>query len=71
VVGIVQKLSVPPLLLVVMLMTNDGSVVDRRVNSLPTNTLGWITTLVALRGCGLSHGPGDRQLGVGGWDMGQ
>jgi Mn2+/Fe2+ NRAMP family transporter len=42
--GIVQGFSVPPLLLLMMLMTNDRAVLGERVNSRFTNTLGWITT---------------------------
>jgi NRAMP (natural resistance-associated macrophage protein)-like metal ion transporter len=42
--GIVQGFSVPPLLLVMMLMTNDRQVVGERVNGRITNVLGWITT---------------------------
>jgi NRAMP (natural resistance-associated macrophage protein)-like metal ion transporter len=45
--GIVQGFSVPPLLLLMMLMTNDRRVVGARVNGRRTNTLGWITTAVA------------------------
>jgi Mn2+/Fe2+ NRAMP family transporter len=43
--GIVQGFSVPPLLLIMMLLTNDTSVIGGRVNSRVTNTLGWITTV--------------------------
>jgi Mn2+/Fe2+ NRAMP family transporter len=43
--GIVQGFSVPPLLLIMMLLTNDRSVMGGRVNSRLTNTLGWITTM--------------------------
>jgi Mn2+/Fe2+ NRAMP family transporter len=43
--GIVQGFSVPPLLLIMMLLTNDTSVIGGRVNSRVTNTLGWITTM--------------------------
>ncbi len=43
--GVVQGFSVPPLLLLMMLLTNDNSVMGRRVNSRLTNTLGWITTI--------------------------
>jgi Mn2+/Fe2+ NRAMP family transporter len=42
--GIVQGFSVPPLLLLMMLLTNDPVVVGQRVNSPFTNTLGWVTT---------------------------
>jgi NRAMP (natural resistance-associated macrophage protein)-like metal ion transporter len=44
--GIVQGFSVPPLLFLMMLMTNDRRVVEDQVNSPLTNTLGWITTAV-------------------------
>jgi NRAMP (natural resistance-associated macrophage protein)-like metal ion transporter len=43
--GVVQGFSVPPLLLLMMLLTNDKSVMGGRVNSRVTNTLGWITTI--------------------------
>ena len=43
--GIVQGFSVPPLLLIMMLLTNDTRVIGGRVNSRLTNTLGWITTI--------------------------
>jgi NRAMP (natural resistance-associated macrophage protein)-like metal ion transporter len=42
--GIVQGFSVPPLLLLMMLMSNDRNVMGDRVNSRFTNILGWITT---------------------------
>src|SRR5947209_11903915 len=45
--GIVQGFSVPPLLLLMMLMTNDRKVMGDKVNSRLTNALGWITTLAA------------------------
>jgi NRAMP (natural resistance-associated macrophage protein)-like metal ion transporter len=45
--GIVQGFSVPPLLFLMMLMTNDRRVVGTRVNGRLTNTLGWITTAIA------------------------
>jgi Mn2+/Fe2+ NRAMP family transporter len=44
--GIVQGFSVPPLLFLMMLMTNDRRVVEDQVNSPLTNALGWITTAV-------------------------
>jgi NRAMP (natural resistance-associated macrophage protein)-like metal ion transporter len=44
--GIVQGFSVPPLLLLMMLMTNDRAVVGERVNGRLTNVLGGLTTLV-------------------------
>jgi NRAMP (natural resistance-associated macrophage protein)-like metal ion transporter len=42
--GIVQGFSTPPLLLLIMLMTNDRRIMGERVNGLGTNILGWITT---------------------------
>lgn len=42
--GIVQGFSVPPLLLVMMLMTNDRSLMGDRPNGWFTNLLGWTTT---------------------------
>jgi Mn2+/Fe2+ NRAMP family transporter len=51
--GVVQGFSVPPLLLLMMLMTNDPEVMGDRVNSRFTNILGWITTAAtfAATGC--------------------
>lgn len=42
--GIVQGFSVPPLLLMMMLMTNDRAMMGDRRNSLPLNVIGWTTT---------------------------
>lgn len=44
--GIVQGFSVPPLLLLMMLLTNSRKVVGARTNGRWTNFLGWATTLV-------------------------
>lgn len=44
--GVVQGFSVPPLLLLMMLMTNDRRMMGERVNGRVTNVLGWITTAV-------------------------
>jgi Mn2+/Fe2+ NRAMP family transporter len=44
--GVVQGFSVPPLLLLMMLLTNSRKVVGARTNGRVTNTLGWITTVV-------------------------
>lgn len=44
--GIVQGFSTPPLLLLIMLMTNSRRIMGDRVNSLGTNILGWTTTAV-------------------------
>ena len=43
--GIVQRFSTPPLLLLVMLMTNRRDIMGHKVNSRGLNVLGWITTL--------------------------
>jgi len=42
--GIVQGFSVPPLLLLMMILTNRRGVVGARTNGRWTNLLGWITT---------------------------
>jgi Mn2+/Fe2+ NRAMP family transporter len=42
--GIVQGFSVPPLLLMMMLMTNDRRLMGDRVNNRLTNVAGWMTT---------------------------
>jgi Mn2+/Fe2+ NRAMP family transporter len=42
--GIVQGFSTPPLLLLMMLMTNNRSVMGEHVNSPALNVLGWATT---------------------------
>ena len=42
-VGIVQGFSTPPLLLLILLMTNNPKIMGERVNSRTTNVLGWIT----------------------------
>lgn len=42
--GIVQGFSVPPLLLLMMLLTNSRKVVGARTNGRTTNLLGWLTT---------------------------
>ena len=41
--GIVQGFSTPPLLLLIMLMTNNRTIMGDRVNGLGLNILGWIT----------------------------
>ncbi len=43
--GIVQGFSTPPLLLLIMLMTNNRKIMGDRVNTRGMNILGWITTL--------------------------
>lgn len=42
--GIVQGFSVPPLLLMMMLMTNDPAMMGERRNGAIVNVLGWVTT---------------------------
>ncbi|HEY8410087.1 MAG TPA: Nramp family divalent metal transporter [Pyrinomonadaceae bacterium] len=42
--GIVQGFSTPPLLLLIMLITNNRRIMGKRVNSFWMNVLGWITT---------------------------
>ncbi|WP_279361071.1 NRAMP family divalent metal transporter [Xanthomonas sacchari] len=44
--GIVQGMTVPPLLLLMMRMSNDRTLMRGRVNSRLTNALGWITVAV-------------------------
>ena len=43
--GIVQGFSTPPLLLLIMLITNSRKIMGERVNTLGLNILGWITTV--------------------------
>ncbi|WP_109486513.1 NRAMP family divalent metal transporter [Occallatibacter savannae] len=42
--GIVQGFSTPPLMMLIMVMTNNGSIMGNRVNGRWANILGWITT---------------------------
>jgi Mn2+/Fe2+ NRAMP family transporter len=44
VAGIVQGFSTPPLMLLIMLMTNNRDIMGDRVNGLAMNILGWVTT---------------------------
>lgn len=44
--GIVQGLSTPPLLLLIIRMTNDRRIMGDKVNTMWINLLGWITTAV-------------------------
>ncbi len=44
VAGIVQGFSTPPLMLLIMLMTNKRSIMGDKVNGRAMNILGWITT---------------------------
>jgi NRAMP (natural resistance-associated macrophage protein)-like metal ion transporter len=43
--GIVQGFSTPPLMLLIMLMTNNKAVMGNRVNSRKLNIIGWVTTV--------------------------
>src|SRR5215216_5597850 len=43
--GVVQGFSTPPLLLLIMLITNNRRIMGERVNSRGLNILGWITTI--------------------------
>jgi Mn2+/Fe2+ NRAMP family transporter len=43
--GIVQGFSTAPLLLLIMLLTNDPAVMGSRVNGRTINVLGWTTTI--------------------------
>jgi NRAMP (natural resistance-associated macrophage protein)-like metal ion transporter len=43
--GIVQGFSTPPLMLLIMFMTNNRALMGKRVNSRSINVLGWITTV--------------------------
>src|SRR5688572_20179438 len=42
--GVVQGFSTPPLLLLIMLMTNSRKIMGKQTNGLGMNILGWITT---------------------------
>ena len=44
--GIVQGFSTPPLMLLIMVMTNRRSIMGDKVNGLAVNILGWITTVL-------------------------
>ena len=50
VAGIVQGFSTPPLMLLIMLMTNNRSILGDRVNGRAMNILGWITTVAIFAG---------------------
>ncbi|MBV9744283.1 MAG: divalent metal cation transporter [Acidobacteriia bacterium] len=43
--GIVQGFSTPPLMLLIMRMTNNPAIMGKRVNGRALNILGWITTI--------------------------
>jgi Mn2+/Fe2+ NRAMP family transporter len=42
--GIIQGFSTPPLMLLILLLTNRRDVMGHRVNSIAANVLGWLTT---------------------------
>jgi NRAMP (natural resistance-associated macrophage protein)-like metal ion transporter len=48
--GIVQGFSTPPLMLLIMLMTNRRRIMGEKTNSLLTNVLGWGTTAILFAG---------------------
>jgi Mn2+/Fe2+ NRAMP family transporter len=50
--GIVQGFSTPPLLLLIMLMTNNRKLMGDKVNGLGINVLGWITTIAIFSATG-------------------
>jgi Mn2+/Fe2+ NRAMP family transporter len=48
--GILQGFSTPPLMLLIMLMTNNRDLMGKRVNGRAINILGWITTAAIFAG---------------------
>jgi Mn2+/Fe2+ NRAMP family transporter len=50
--GIVQGFSAPPLLILIMLITNDRNIMGPRVNGGAMKFLGWLTTLVTVLATG-------------------
>ena len=42
--GIIEGLLAPPLMLLIMLITNNRQIMGRHINGRPLNILGWITT---------------------------
>ncbi|MDQ1470326.1 MAG: hypothetical protein QOJ99_1806 [Bryobacterales bacterium] len=44
VAGIAQGFSTPPLMLLIMLMTNNRAIMGDRVNGRAIDILGWVTT---------------------------
>jgi NRAMP (natural resistance-associated macrophage protein)-like metal ion transporter len=46
--GVVQGFSTPPLLLLIMLMTNNRKIMGQQANGLGINVLGWVTTAAIL-----------------------
>jgi NRAMP (natural resistance-associated macrophage protein)-like metal ion transporter len=51
--GIIQGFSTPPLMLLIMLITNRSSIMGNKVNGRPINILGWTTTAIifSVSGC--------------------
>jgi Mn2+/Fe2+ NRAMP family transporter len=43
--GIVQGFSTPPLMFLILRMTNNRRIMGERVNGLGINALGWVTTI--------------------------
>lgn len=48
--GVVQGFSTPPLMLLIMRMTNNPAIMGKRVNGPAINVLGWITTITTFAG---------------------
>jgi Mn2+/Fe2+ NRAMP family transporter len=51
--GIVQGFSVPPLLILMLIMTNDRRMMGDKVNGFGTNLLGYVTVLITFLATGL------------------
>ncbi len=43
--AVINGVLAPPLLVVIMLIANNRAIMDRRVNRLATNLLGWATAI--------------------------
>ena len=50
--GVIQGFSTPPLLLLIMLMTNNRTIMGNRVNGRWMNLLGWVTTAAVFSATG-------------------
>jgi Mn2+/Fe2+ NRAMP family transporter len=50
--GIVQGFSTPPLMLLIMIMTNRQSIMGDKVNGRTVNILGWTTTAIIFAASG-------------------
>ena len=44
--GVVQGFSTPPLMLLIMILTNRPAIMGGQVNGRVINTLGWVTTAI-------------------------